>query len=284
MEEFKDSILASSVAKCEENIQSAELLLETKDTLNATRHIRACKQTLKEMSHPTKRKELEIKCRSCHGRIFEADGKYLAASYNYFEISKYDDLKTSDQTTSNELSKSLHNSIKCAILAKPCDARDKLLKRLYQDKRSQNLLSFKILKNMHQNRIISQQDQDDFGKTLPLNDQLKFIGEYTILQKATYEHNMRAISKLYKNIRFMDLSMLLGVSMEAVENFARLMIQEKRLHGTIDQIDKEITFDDDDEVLYQWNDQIKQSLLGLQNVMEMIKDEEAEQIKIENKH
>ncbi len=279
MDEFKDSVLSSIIAKCEESIGSAELLLQTQDTLNATRHIKACKKTLKEMSHPRKRKELEIKCRACHSRILEADGRYLAAAYNYFQISQYDDIKTSDQITSNELSKSLHNSIKCAILAKACTARDDLLQKLYQDRQSEDLLSFKMLKHMHQNRIISQHDQDEFGKTLPIKDQLKLNAEYsdyTILQKAIYEHNMRAIAKLYKNMSIKRLSMLLGISMEGSEDLARSMIAENRLDASIDQIDHDITFDNEDRILYLWDAQIKQTLLALNKVVEMIIEEKGD--------
>ena len=271
MDEFKDSLLIAAIEQCEENIQSAQLLLETKDTLNATRHIRACKKIIKEMKDIDKRKELEIKCRACHARIHEAKGKYLAASFNYYEISKYEIPLISDSIAHKERSNALDNAIKCIILAKPCSARDDLLQKIYKDKRSEISLSFKMIRCLYENRIISQTDQDEFGQTLPLKDQVTLIGEYTILQKAIYEHNMRAIARLYKNIRIKDLSLLLGLSMDASEDLARSMIGENRLHGVIDQIDKEITFDDE-RPLYSWNIQIKETLLGLHKATELIQE------------
>ena len=84
--------------------------------------------------------------------------------------------------------------------------------------------------------------------------------------------NMRAIARLYKNIRIKDLSILLGLSMDASEDLARSMIGENRLHGVIDQIDREITFDDDEWPLYMWNIQIKETLLELHKVTELIQE------------
>eukprot|EP01083_Nonionella_stella_P042027 113692_1 len=134
-----------------------------------------------------------------------------------------------------------------------------------------------MLKYMHQNRIISQQDLMDFGTTLPLKDQTLLIGDLTVLQKAVYEHNIRSTAKIYKNIRMKDLSVLLGMSMTDTEDLARFMIQENRLEGQIDQIDQEITFDTEDDILYKnWNAQIKQTLLEVNRVVEMIHEEKFE--------
>eukprot|EP01083_Nonionella_stella_P144250 450036_1 len=256
MDEFKDSLFSSAVAKCEENIQAAELLLQTEDTLNATRHIKAAKKIIRELPLASdKRTELDIKCRGCNARILETKSKYLAASFNYFEISKYKIKSLQlDDTASKQVSTSFEDAIKCAILAKACVARDGLLEKLCHDQRSENSISFKMLKYMHQNRIISQQDLMDFGTTLPLKDQTLLIGDLTVLQKAVYEHNIRSTAKIYKNIRMKDLSVLLGMSMTDTEDLARFMIQENRLEGQIDQIDQEITFDTEDDILYKnWN-------------------------------
>merc|ERR1712228_51554 len=238
------------------------------------KHIKACKKTIKEISHSLKRKELEIRCRGCHAAIQEMENKYLAAGYNYFEIAKYAKLKGTNDKTSKVLSRSLNNCIKCTILATPCDGRDKLLQKLYEDKRSEleYSINFKIIEHMHHNRIISQNEHDEFDKRLPIKDRIKRIGEYTILQKSVYEHNLRSVAKLYKNIRIKDLSILLGISMTASEDITRLMIQENRLNARIDQIDEEITFNEESETLYSFNKHIEQLLLDLNNVIESIKE------------
>ncbi len=284
MDEFKDSMVESMVSKATEHIESAELLLETEDRKSAIMHIKACKKIIKEMSPSIeKRKELEVKCRGCHARIFESAGKYLPASYNYFEISKYSIKNTLDEIILKELSNALSNATKCAILGKACVARDEILKKLYQDTRSQNLFAFKMLQNMHQNRIIPKKDQDDFGKTLPLKDQIKLIEkeDITVLQKATIEHNMRCIAKLYKNICIKDLSILLSISMDSAEDMARNMVLEKRLDAVIDQIDNEITFNHKENTLISWDTQIKQALLELNKTVEMIQELDSNRIESE---
>ena len=271
-DEFADSMATSVVAKCEQNIEAASLLLETQDTTSALKHIRIAKKIIREMSSTKqgdKKKELDVKARGCHARILEASDKYLAASWNYFQITMYDDLKSDDYITNKELVKGTDNAIKCCILAKACNARDELLLKLYEDERSRNSPRWNMLKNMHEQRIICNQDQEDFGKMLPLKDQLKLIGEYTILQKAVYEHNMRAIARLYKNINIKDLSVLLGISMDGAEDLARIMIIENRLSGTIDQIDNEITFHQGTDIK-SWDIEIKETLLSLQKCVEMI--------------
>ena len=274
-QQFNDSIVGSAVSKCEQNIEAAELLLQTEDTTSALRHIQASKKIIREMKsskHGDKKKELTIKCRGAHARILEADNKYLAAAWNYYMITIFDDIKTEDPVTNKELKKGMDNSIKCCILAKACTARDELMQKLYDDPRSINSISCTMLRNMHQKRIISPQDMEDFGKLLPMQDQIKLIGEYTILQKAVYEHNMRAISRIYKNINIKDLSFLLGISMEAAEDLARVMIYENRLHGTIDQVDNEITFNQHEDVRF-WDIQIKQLLSVLNECVDMINDQ-----------
>ena len=189
------------------------------------------------------------------------------------ELTQYDDMKTEDQIIMKELQNASDNAIKTCILGKACDARDELLGKLFMDQRIQtaNCVYLKMLKDMHQHRIISAQNQEDFGKILPLKDQLKLIGEYTILQKAIFEHNMRVIARLYKNINIKDLAVLLGVSMENAEKLAHDMIQEKRLKGTIDQMENQITFDEYDG-LRSWEDEIKQILVDLNECVEMIKE------------
>lgn len=273
-QDFNDSIVGSAVSQCQQNLDAAELLLQTEDTITSLRHIQASKKILREMKstkYGNKKKELTIKVRGVHARILEADNKYLAAAWNYYMITTFDDLKTDDETTNNEIKKGMNNSIKCCILAKACDARDELMKKLYDDPRSIHSISYKTLKYMYQKRIISAKQMEDFGKLLPVTDQTKFIGEYTILQKAIYEHNMRAINRIYKNINIRDLSILLGISMEECENIARKMIFEKRLFGSIDQIEMIITFHSQE--IKTWDMQIKETLTEINKCVDLINDD-----------
>jgi COP9 signalosome complex subunit 4 len=72
-------------------------------------------------------------------------------------------------------------------------------------------------------------------------------GPSTVLDRAVMEHNLLASSKVYNNITFRGLGALLDLTPGAAENMARKMIEQGRLRGTIDQVDKLIWFESDRE-------------------------------------
>ena len=88
-------------------------------------------------------------------------------------------------------------------------------------------------------RIASAQTDDD------ANDPTisKRTGPSTVLDRAVMEHNLLASSKIYNNITFKGLGALLDLSPSAAENMARKMIEQGRLKGSIDQVDKLIWFE-----------------------------------------
>jgi len=71
----------------------------------------------------------------------------------------------------------------------------------------------------------------------------KRTGPSTVLDRAVMEHNLLASSKIYNNITFKGLGALLDLSPSAAENMARKMIEQGRLKGSIDQVDKLIWFE-----------------------------------------
>lgn len=67
-------------------------------------------------------------------------------------------------------------------------------------------------------------------------------GPSTVLDRAVMEHNLLASSKIYNNITFRGLGALLDLTPGAAETMARKMIEQGRLKGSIDQVDKLIWF------------------------------------------
>ena len=57
------------------------------------------------------------------------------------------------------------------------------------------------------------------------------------------EHNLLASSKIYNNITFSGLGALLDLTPGAAETMARRMIEQGRLKGSIDQVEKLIVFE-----------------------------------------
>ena len=68
-------------------------------------------------------------------------------------------------------------------------------------------------------------------------------GPSTVLDRAVMEHNLLASSKIYRNITFKGLGALLDLTPGAAETMARKMIEQGRLRGYIDQVDKLIWFE-----------------------------------------
>jgi len=75
----------------------------------------------------------------------------------------------------------------------------------------------------------------------------KRTGPSTVLDRAVMEHNLLASSKIYNNITFRGLGALLDLTPGAAETMARKMIEQGRLRGSIDQVDKLIVFETDRE-------------------------------------
>lgn len=68
-------------------------------------------------------------------------------------------------------------------------------------------------------------------------------GAETVLDRAMMEHNVLACSRVYNNITFKGLGLLLDLRPSAAEQMARTMIQQGRLRASLDQVEELIVFD-----------------------------------------
>jgi COP9 signalosome complex subunit 4 len=115
---------------------------------------------------------------------------------------------------------------------------------MYKDERSAELEFFSVLEKMFLDRILR---KDEFAKFVAI---LKERGQQiasvdnrtTVLDKAVREHNLLSASKVYNNIQFDELALLLDVDASEAEKLASTMITEDRLHGHIDQLARVIYF------------------------------------------
>jgi len=62
------------------------------------------------------------------------------------------------------------------------------------------------------------------------------------LNRAIIEHNLLSASKLYKNMKIVELGRLLGIEPIKAEKIAGQMISEGRMEGSIDQVDSYVHF------------------------------------------
>jgi COP9 signalosome complex subunit 4 len=92
-------------------------------------------------------------------------------------------------------------------------------------------------------RLLKPGEVDKFSKGL-LPHQLAMTSDgSTVLAKAVIEHNLLGASRLYRNIGFEALGVLLGLDPSKAEETTARMIEQGRLVGRMDQIDRVIWFE-----------------------------------------
>lgn len=162
-------------------------------------------------------------------------------------------------------------AVTCAVLAPAGPNRSRVLASLFRDERTAELPTYNILSKMFLDHILRPAEIKEFERTLKphqlakiaisSNDRLASAshdngpsgsnepaastrtGPATVLDRAVMEHNLLASSKIYNNISFRGLGALLDLTPGAAETMARKMIEQGRLKGHIDQVEKLIWFE-----------------------------------------
>ncbi|KAK3234883.1 hypothetical protein CYMTET_54889 [Cymbomonas tetramitiformis] len=146
--------------------------------------------------------------------------------------------------------------------------RSRVLATLYKDERCFKLPVFPILEKVYLERILRPHEVSAFAETLKEHQKAKLSDGSTVLDRAVTEHNLLSASKLYNNIMFTELGMLLGIEAEKAEKVAARMVSEERMQGSIDQVDGIIYFANDVEELAQWDTQIQSVCLSVNSIVD----------------
>lgn len=197
----------------------------------ATTHLNLCDDDALRLQH-----------RICHARILDLKGKFEDAAHRYYVL--VNDLQSAhivDSMTDTQVP-ALFHAVTCAILAPAGPRRSRLLSMLYNDERSQRLDIYPLLESIYMGRLLCKEQVDRFRPTLqPHQLSSRFDGD-TVLDRAIIEHNLIAVSRMYTNIGLNELGVLLNVSSERAEKTGRVMINEKRLNASIDQVEHIVNF------------------------------------------
>ncbi|KAH9951581.1 hypothetical protein B0H21DRAFT_181810 [Amylocystis lapponica] len=247
-------------------VRIVRLLLEDEDSVQAeTYYNRAAL-----LAHSTTEKETILQFKLCQARISDYSRKFLEAASRYHELSWVPEIDEDERTHM------LLAAVTCAVLAPAGPNRSRVLASLCRDERASDLPTYNILLKMFHDRILRSAEIKEFEQTLKphqlarislsSNDRLASAvaddddlpdpnastrtGPSTVLDRAVMEHNLLASSKIYNNITFRGLGALLDLTPGAAETMARKMIEQGRLKGSIDQVEKlisfEVTGEDDD--------------------------------------
>ncbi|KAH6898690.1 hypothetical protein B0T10DRAFT_555989 [Thelonectria olida] len=192
---------------------------------------------LKNVMHNVPDPDLTLHFRLSQARIQDAKREFLSASQRYHEIS------FSSAISEEERLHTLSMAIKCAVLAPAGPLRSRALGRLYKDERAAQLDEFGILEKMFLNRLLSPAEVVKFAQGLQPHQLATTSDGSTVLAKAVVEHNLLGASRLYNNIQFEALGLLLGLNAEKAEETTAKMIEQGRLVGRIDQLDGIVWFE-----------------------------------------
>ncbi|KAG6860379.1 hypothetical protein C0995_011986 [Termitomyces sp. Mi166 len=244
-------------------VRIVRLLLEDEDSVQAeTYYNRAALLLHSDLND----RETLLQFKLCQARIHDYSRKFLEAATRYHELSYVGEI---DEEERRHM---LLAAVTCAVLAPAGPNRSRVLASLYRDERTLDLPTYNILSKMFLDHILRPAEVKEFEKTLKphqlakiaisSNDRLASAGQYngtdgpaastrtgpaTVLARAVMEHNLLASSQIYNNITFGGLGALLDLTPGAAETMARKMIEQGRLRGSIDQVDKLIWFEGDRE-------------------------------------
>ncbi|KAK2071204.1 hypothetical protein P8C59_005645 [Phyllachora maydis] len=181
--------------------------------------------------------ELQLHFKLSAARIQDANRQFIAAAVRYHHISGIASLAEEERLHT------LAMAIKCAVLAPAGPPRSRILGRLYKDARSAGLAEFGMLEKMFLDRLLAPAEVDKFAQGLAPHQLALTADGSTVLAKAVVEHNLLSASRLYANIGFDHLGLLLGLDGDKAEETTAKMVEQGRLNGRIDQIERVVWFD-----------------------------------------
>ncbi|KAK7049492.1 hypothetical protein VNI00_001390 [Paramarasmius palmivorus] len=241
-------------------VRIVRLLLEDEDSTMAETYFNRAQGLV----HSANNREVILQFKLCQARISDYTRKFLEAARSYHELSYAAEIDEEERRYM------LLAAVTCAVLAPAGPNRSRILASLYRDERTSELPTYNILSKMFLDHILRSAEIKEFEKTLKPHQLAKIAlssndhvaveddeapfgdltpgprgrkGPTTVLDRAVMEHNLLACAQVYNNITFRGLGALLDLTPGAAETMARRMIEQGRLRGSIDQVDKLIWFE-----------------------------------------
>jgi len=239
-------------------VKIAQLYLEDDESVQAEAYINRAS----ELIHQCKDEVLKLRYKVCFARIVDYKRQFMKAALRYYELSQI--------VPEQERMEALQYSVICAILAAAGPQRSRMLSTLFKDERTSKTDIYPILEKMYLERILRKPEVEKFAKELRPHQTAVLADGSTVLDRAVIEHNLLSASKLYNNITFAELGALLDISPEKAEKVAARMMEEQRLRGSIDQIERLIIFENSQESLSQWDTRIASACNSVNNILETV--------------
>ena len=184
-----------------------------------------------------KKQKKEISLEELFQRAEAADSseKYSISSNYYFLIlSRHLGTVSKDKTKFKQV---LYKFIFDAIMSNNVTQQERLMNFLYQNDKL-GLAEYKpIFEKFFNYQIIYLEDLNNLMKNLPATHKKIDI------TKALFDHNIYALSRVFKNISFNSLEKFLKMKMDDIMTLCVKMINEGSIKAKIDQNSKFLLFD-----------------------------------------
>src|SRR5258708_2520094 len=224
--------------------------------------------------HSTSDHKTLLAYKLCQAHISDYMRKFLEAASRYHELSFVGEIDENERTLMLyiyttyfvlciiEIECRRSAAVTCAVLTPAGPNHSRILSSPCCDERTAKLPTYSILMKMFLDHILRPIKIKKFEKmlkphqlaqiALSTNDRLSSMlkdgdlvegastctGPTTILDCAVMEHNVLVSSWIYNNISFSGLGALLDLTPRAADTMACKMIEQGRLKGDIDQVDK----------------------------------------------
>jgi COP9 signalosome complex subunit 4 len=245
--------------KADKYVKIAQLYLEEDEHFEAERFTTKASVLMPDV----KEQSIHVRYKACFARISKFKRKFLEAAMRFYELSQLLDPA--------ERLQCLETAIVCAVMAPAGPQRSRQLATLYKDERSMELPVFGILEKMFLDRILRKDEFTKFVQFLKEREEplATVDGHTTVLDKAVREHNLLSASRVYNNIKFEELALLLDVDADDAEKLASTMISENRMQGHIDQLERIIYFQEQNS-LELWDSHIAAACNTVNSLIDLL--------------
>mmetsp|Transcript_254 Transcript_254/g.639 ORF Transcript_254/g.639 Transcript_254/m.639 type:complete len:280 (-) Transcript_254:1662-2501(-) len=274
MDDDKDSIYYFGAAdKCDVYVKIAECFLEEDQSAESESAVAKAGTVVVSIENADQHVALILRYKSTYARVLDSSRKFLQAASRYHDLSQ----SSGDLIRAEDLLTMLGRAVTCAILARSCPQRQRVLGHIYKDPRLNQLDSLSdfethatILTKMYKSQIIGKEELVKFEKSLQPHQKAIMGDGLTIMERGVVEHNMLAVSGIYRSIYINELALILGVSKEKAEELVASMILNGSLEGSIDQVENLIIFHTDDSPNGAWDKAISSFCMELNRVTDSV--------------
>jgi COP9 signalosome complex subunit 4 len=189
-----------------------------------------------------------LKFETCHATVCDVNRRFLEAAQRFYDLSQ----RLEDGLPA------LQKAIVCIVLDDAGPKRAQLIATIYRDERTAACGELgSILDKVYHERVLRAKDVAALEPYLKPHHKALTRDGRTVFDNAMTQHNLLSASKLYYNISFVELGVLLGVDPVAAEQLAAQMVSEDRLAASIDQVQEVINFHSDKSAaIAEWDAQI----------------------------